>query len=51
MHSFEPIAVSEVPAPISTKAILKSLNLFGTTASIAAISSKVKLLTLSPTFS
>ena len=50
MLSFELIAISAVPAPISTKAIFRSLKFLGTTASMAAIGSKVKLLTLNPTF-
>ena len=43
--------ISEVPAPTSTSAILRSLNFSGIAISIAAIGSSVRFATLSPAFS
>ncbi len=44
-------AISEVPAPTSIKARFNNLKFRGTAASMAAIGSKVKFITLRPTFS
>ena len=44
------IAISEVPAPISTRAIFNSLTLLDTAASIAAIGSNVINPTSNPIF-
>ena len=49
--SFLLIAISEVPAPISTSAIFNNLSFLGTTASIAAIGSNVRLDISRSTFS